>query len=132
MAAERIGISRREFARRAAVASAMIISPVGPVSSGSAPSQQPPDVPGAPKLSAQSQAEAESRYESIAKQYGERFTEEQRSDLRRLCYSAQAPLDRLRAYPIQNADSPALYLEPIVERDKRPADVVITPRVKKR
>jgi hypothetical protein len=34
---------------------------------------------------------------------------------------AQPPLDRLRAYNIENAVSPALYLKPLVEREKKPA-----------
>lgn len=132
MAEKRSGISRREFARRAALASAAgAIAPVDsllavPASSAEPALQQPPDTP---PLSPEGQAEAEARYGAILKEYGNRFTEEQKKDLRRLCYAAQPPLDHLRAYPIQNGDSPALYLDPLVVRDKKPA-AVVPPRTK--
>lgn len=138
-------ISRREFARRAALASAAAsIAPAaalpegtnapahagsvagsaahgGPASAPASPNkpeaQQPPNTP---KLSPESQAEAEARYQGILSQYGKRFTDDQKADLRRLCYVAQAPLDRLRAYNLANGDSPALYLKPLVDREKDP------------
>ena len=75
-------------------------------------------------MSGGSRAEAEARYESILKEYGDRFSGDQKKDLRRLCYAAQSQLDRLRVFPIQNDDSPALYLRPLVERDKKVAAVV--------
>ena len=142
------GISRREFARRAALASA--VASIAPAVAGAsaatnalasgaadaapdqknardvhatgifatpATAQQPANTP---KLSAESQAEAEARYQSIVNQYGKRFSEEQKTDLRRLCYVAQPPLDRLRTYTLANGDAPALYLKPLVEREKNP------------
>jgi hypothetical protein len=118
-------VSRREFARRAALgaasASLLPLHELVPGSAVAAPAQ-PPQVPGAePKLSPQSQAEAESRYQTIVQQYPNRFSEAQKGDLRRLCVSAQPPLDHLRAYVISNGDLPALYLKPLVDRDKKPA-----------
>jgi hypothetical protein len=123
--------SRREFARRAALLSLAApwaaASPLGassfPSTSPSTPDDQqlpklPPDFP---KLSEQSRAEVEARYDSIVKQYGGRFSDQQKSELRRLCFLAQPALDKLRAYTIQNGDSPALYLKPAVEREKKPA-----------
>jgi hypothetical protein len=141
------GISRREFARKAALASAA--ASIAPAVAGAsaathalaseaaqaardpktehatgifatpppAPAQQPANTP---KLSAESQAESEARYQSILNQYGKRFSDEQKTDLRRLCYVAQPPLDRLRAYNLTNGDAPALYLKPLVEREKNP------------
>jgi hypothetical protein len=53
-------------------------------------------------------------------QYGERFSDEQKTDIRRLCIAVQPPLDRLRAYALENGDGPALYLKPLVEREKKP------------
>lgn len=127
MSEKKSGVSRREFARRAALASvAGALSPIDsmisarPVLSGDS-SQEPAE---APKLSSESRAEADARYESIVKEYGRRFSGDQKKDLHRLCYALQAQLDRLRAFPVQNSDSPALYLKPVVERDKRPAAVV--------
>jgi len=117
------GISRREFARRAAMASAAAsLAPVevltAEASAASPAPQQPPDLP---KLSPESQSEVEARIHAILSQYGSRFSGEQKKDIRRLCALAQPPLDRLRAYALENADGPALYLKPLVEREKKPA-----------
>ena len=141
------GISRREFARRAAIASAVasmapaaaLTAPRSPLaedanvaapdfrgrpsaaSSDAAipPPQQPANLP---KLSPESQAEIDARIETIFAQYGKRFSDEQKADLRRLCAVAQPPLDRLRAYALENGDAPALYLKPLVEREKNPLE----------
>jgi len=34
---------------------------------------------------------------------------------------AQPALDRIRSYHLENGDSPALYLKPLVEREKKPS-----------
>jgi hypothetical protein len=80
------------------------------------PTQLPAD---ASKLSPQSQSEAEARYQSILAQYADRFSEAQKADLKRLCFALQPQLDRLRAWPVANSDQPALYLKPLVEREKK-------------
>lgn len=81
-----------------------------------------------PWLSPESQAEAEARYQSILGVYGARFAEPQKADLRRLCFSAQLPLDNLRKFTLENGDGPALYLKPLVEREKKSGPAAI-PRV---
>ena len=78
-----------------------------------------------PSLSPESQAEAVARYQAILAVYGSRFSDTQKSDLRRLCFAAQPSLDRLRAYTIENGDGPALYLKPLVEREKKTGAAVI-------
>lgn len=121
-------LSRREFARRAAFVSAA--ASLGPSSILSVPpsvKDAPEEPQNAPKLSPEGQAEAEGRYQSILAQYGNRFSEAQKADLRRLAIAAQPALDRLRAYPIQNGDSPALYLKPLVEREKKPVPAAKPP-----
>lgn len=118
-------ISRREFARRAAIASAAAFVPANVMARGVPESPAPPPASGAqqppnlPKLSAESQTEADARYQTILCQFGSRFSEEQKADLRRLCVVAQRPLDRLRAYPVENGDGVALYLKPLMEREKK-------------
>jgi hypothetical protein len=139
-------ISRREFARRAAIASAIatvapavaVSTPASPPtehatvaaadrggrlfdpSSTAAPAeQQPADLP---KLSPESHVEAEARLQTVLAQYGSRFSDAQKTDIRRLCFLAQPPLDRLRAYALDNGDSPALYFKPLVEREKNPLE----------
>jgi len=124
--------SRREFARRAALGAAtaavLPLREILPATAASAPqpaqapTQTSPQNPtGAPKLSPQSQAEADFRFQAILSQYPDRFSEAQKTDLRRLCVLLQPPLDRIRAYAISNGDLPALYLKPLVDRDKKPA-----------
>src|SRR5262249_25161853 len=73
----------------------------------------------APKLSPQSQAEADARFQSILVQYPDRFSDAQKSDLKRLCFVLQPQLDQLRAGSVANSDQPALYLKPLVEREKK-------------
>lgn len=129
--------SRREFARKAALfavavplASASTSAEEASVKPPSAPNitgtptqeQSPPKLPADfPKLTEQSRAEVEARYEEIVKQYSGRFSAEQKAELRRLSYIAQPALDRLRTYRLRNGDGPALYLKPAVEREKKPA-----------
>lgn len=127
MNGKKSGISRREFARRAALVSAAgALKPLDSVISPESGSHfdPPQETPGAPKLSGESRAEAEARYEAIIKEYGDRFSGDQKKDLRRLCYIQQPQLERLRVFAVHNGDSPALYLKPLVERDKKPAAVV--------
>lgn len=131
-----IPISRRQFARRAVLASAVAsIAPaaalgaglasgtaqtVPPASQAPASSGQPQLPPDMPKLSPQSQAEADSRFQLILAQYGSRFSDEQKADLHRLCIAAQPSLDHVRAYKAENPDGPGLYLKPLFEREKKP------------
>ncbi len=117
------GISRREFARRAAMASAAAsLAPVKVLTAESgAESPEPQQPPELAKLTPEGQAEVEARIHAILSQYGGRFSEAQKADIRRLCALTQPPLDRLRSYTIENGDGPALYLKPLVEREKKPA-----------
>jgi len=80
--------------------------------------QQPPQTS---SLSPESQAEAEARYQNILNAYGSRFSDAQKADLRRMSLEAQPALDRIRAHHLENGDNPALYLKPLVEREKKPS-----------
>ena len=118
-------VSRREFARRAtfgaAFATLLPLRDFVPAANAAA-NTQPAQAPASDaKLSPQSQAEAESRYQAILQQYPDRFTVAQKADLKRLCLALQPSLDHLRAYAISNSDLPALYLKPLVDRDKKQA-----------
>jgi hypothetical protein len=118
-----IEITRREFARRAGMISAAAsLAPANlwttEVASHAPPTQQPSNPP---KLSPESQTEADSRLQAILNEYGSRFSEAQKADLRRLCTEAQPGLDRLRAYATENGDGPALYMRPLMEREKKPS-----------
>ncbi|HTQ61662.1 MAG TPA: hypothetical protein VMI32_15675 [Candidatus Solibacter sp.] len=122
-------ISRREFARRAAIVSAVSLVPVATPSLTSGLVQPLPQQPSdAPSLSPESQAEASARYQAILALYGARFSDTQKTELQRLCFLAQPPIDRIRAFGIENGDSPALYLKPLMEREKKPAPSAIRPK----
>jgi len=131
-----LAISRREFARRAAfVSAAASLAPSNLLSVESeAEPSPPPQASNAPKLAPQSQTEVDSRIQAIFAQYGARLSDAQKADIRRLATEAQAPLDRLRAFPTVNGDGPALYLKPLIERDKKsvpkpgPAKPVTAPK----
>ena len=120
--ARKSGISRRQFARRAALlsASASIVPAASVFAEASIelPLQQQAEAH--PNLSAESQAEAEARYQQILSQYGSRFSAEEKASLREMNLVTQASLDKVRAYSLENGDGPALYLKPLVEREKKP------------
>lgn len=115
-------ISRREFALRAAIAPAVASLELAKALDAASPAPGP-QAQGdqLAKLPPESRAEIEARMDAINKQYGKRLSREQHTDIRRLCIQAQLPLEHLRAYANENGDSPALYLKPLVERDKKPA-----------
>jgi hypothetical protein len=113
-------ISRREFARRAALVSAATLTPSNLLSTDIA-TPRTQQQPTSASLSPESRAEVESRIQTILNEYGGRFSDAQKTDLRRLCKEAQPVLDRLRAYPTENGDGPALYLRPLMEREKKPS-----------
>jgi hypothetical protein len=109
------GISRRQFARRAALLSAS--ASIVPTASVLAEAYQTP--PAHPNLPVESQGEAEARYQQILAQYGGRFTAEEKASLREMNLVTQASLDKVRAFSLENGDGPALYLKPLVEREKK-------------
>ena len=123
-------ISRREFARRAAfVSAAASLAPSNLLSSEAIAAPSPAQHPAnAPKLSPESQAEVESRIQSIFAQYGNRLSDAQKADIRRLATEAQPPLDRLRAFATDNGDGQGLYLKPLMEREKKPSPMPATPK----
>jgi hypothetical protein len=115
-------ITRREFALRAAFASAAVsIAPVDALTTTAAiPSSPVHQTSAAPDLPTASQAEADARLQSILGQFGSRFSDEQKTELKHLCSSTQHRLDHLRTYSLENGEGPALYLKPLVEREKNP------------
>jgi hypothetical protein len=111
----RSGLSRREFARRAALAAAGIA--VAPGSSIEMSSPEPYSRPGSAQqaspdagLSPAAQAEVESKTQFILQKYGSRLNEAQKADIQRLVQEGQKPLEKLRGYTLENSDAPALVL----------------------
>jgi hypothetical protein len=113
--------SRREFAHRAALLSATAsIVPAGailPTEAFAAGSAQLPET--LPKLSTEGQAEAESRFQMVLSRYGSRLSEEEKRSARMLCFTLQTTLERVRAYPLENGNVPALFLKPLIDRDNK-------------
>jgi len=125
------GISRRQFARRAALLSATAsIAPAASLFPASAALPPAQDIPGAPKLSPESHAEADARLQQILAQYGDRLTAEDKTLLQKMNLMTQSSLDRVRAYSLQNGDAPALYLKPLVEREKKKPQAPAAPATK--
>ena len=116
------GISRRQFAQRAALLSAS--ASIVPAASAFADTLQTPPAqqtaPTHPNLSPESQTEAEARYQQILSQYGSRLSTEEKVSLREMNLVTQTSLDKVRAFSLENGDAPALYLKPLVEREKKP------------
>lgn len=119
--AEENALTRREFARRAGVAAAAIAAipggVLGMVREGRTPSAREEALAplqeaagGGPKLSAESLAEADAKIAEIVRRYGEKLSEEQKADVRRLVREAQAQIEALRAFPLENSDEPATVL----------------------
>lgn len=115
-------ISRRQFAAGAALVSAaaayLPATALAIEEKGPALPQQPS--PATPRLSAEAQAEADTRYQAILARRGSRLSEAQKEDLRRLTGELQKALEALRKAELENGDAPALYLKPLVERENKP------------
>ena len=125
------GLSRREFARGATVAAAAIAAiPGGVLGAAALPTLDRTAIPALPQdpagekpeLSAEALAEADGKVVEILRRYGDRLTDQQKTDVRRLVREAQAQLEVLRAFPLTNSDEPAtiLHLARAVARVTRP------------
>jgi hypothetical protein len=104
-------ISRRDFARRAAFAAATAACLPAELLSGSPlvasqPQQQPEE-----KLSPESQAEADAKIQAVFRKYGDRLSETQKADIRRLLTEGQKPLEAMRKFPLDNGDQPGNVLK---------------------
>jgi len=109
-------LSRREFARRAALAAtAAVVTPVlveGQESSASKPTATgDKPAPASAGLSPQLQQEGELKFQWIMQRYGDRLSAAEKEDIHRLVMEGQKPLTPLYAFPIDNGDDPALVLK---------------------
>jgi hypothetical protein len=109
-------ITRREFATTALLTGAAATLAAIPTS---AQTPTPAPAPAAQTLSPQSTQESELRVSTILALYPDRFSADQKADLRKISASSQQALDHLRAYQVQNSDEPALHLKPLIEREKK-------------
>lgn len=123
-------LSRREFTHRAALLSATAsIVPAGvllPTEVLASTSAQLPE--NLPKLSAEGQAEADARFQMVLTRYGSRLSEEEKRSVKMLCFTLQSSLERVRAYPLENGDVPAVFLKPLIDRDKPKSTPAASPK----
>jgi hypothetical protein len=59
------------------------------------------------KLSASAQAEVEMKVASIFRKYGDRLSDEQKADIRRIMAESQEGVEKMRAFKLENSDQPA-------------------------
>jgi len=115
----RARISRRKFAQAATVAAAGAVMMPGVAiaqteeskSTASPPSSSPP-------LTSAEEAEADARTDAILRKYGARMTDAEKADVRRQVREGQKSLTEFRAFPLANADAPAVVLN-IRPRNRR-------------
>jgi hypothetical protein len=116
------GLSRRDFAKAAALTTAAVLVPPELLSQEQKPapeSAKESTTPGPAKLSPESQAEADMSYETLMRKYGKRFSDEQKTDIKRLVNQQQGALDKLRAATVTNSDEPATVFQIYTGEGKR-------------
>jgi len=59
------------------------------------------------KLSPAARGEVEAKVANIFRKYGERLSEEQKADIRRIMAESQDGLEKMRAFVLENGDQPA-------------------------
>jgi hypothetical protein len=62
------------------------------------------------KLSPENQAEVDAKIQALFRKYGDRLSEAQKADVRRLLTEGQKPLELMRKFPLENADQPGNVL----------------------
>jgi hypothetical protein len=110
-------LGRRQFALGAAVAATTALIPKGNALPVDLLAQTPVNgVDSSPeektrtalaKLSAKAQAEVEMKVVSIFRKYGDRLSDEQKSDIHRIMAESQEGLEKMRAFKLENGDQPA-------------------------
>ena len=60
---------------------------------------------------AEDHAEIASKIQTIFRQYGERLSDAQKAEIRRLVLEGQRPLEAMRTFPLDNADQPGNVLK---------------------
>ena len=118
MKKEESGISRREFAKAAALTTAAVLVTGELIAQQEKPTTEAKPSEG-PKLSEASRAEADLAYETVMRKYGSRFSEEQKKEIKRLIDAQQSGLDKLRAFAVTNGDQPATVLKVVAPEGRQ-------------
>jgi acyl-CoA reductase-like NAD-dependent aldehyde dehydrogenase len=97
-------ITRRKFALGAAVAAGATLLPND--ASGQTASATQPQSAAMSKLSPAARAEVEAKIAEIFRKYGDRLTEEQKTDIRKIMAETQDGLEKMRSFDLANGDQP--------------------------
>jgi hypothetical protein len=97
-------ITRRKFALGAAVAAGATLLPND--ASAQTASATQPQTSAMAKLSPAARAEVEAKTAEVFRKYGDRLTEEQKSDIRRIMAETQDGLEKMRSFDLANGDQP--------------------------
>ena len=102
-------VGRRQFALgAAAAATSALIKPGDALAQAAAGPELDEKARAAmAKLSPKARAEVEMKVASIFRKYGDRLTDEQKTDIRRIMAESQEGLEKMRAFPLENGDQPA-------------------------
>ena len=112
-------LGRRQFALGAAAAATTLVLPAkalsGKAFSDIAPAQTAAVDPSLDakiraamaKLSPSAQAEVEMKVASIFRKYGDKLSDEQKADIRRIMAETQEGLEKMRTFKLVNSDQPA-------------------------
>ncbi len=103
-------LSRRAFARTAALAAATAALAPGDLLAQEQKTEPKQPPPGKKKLAPELQAEAEARIDNLMRRYGERLSDEQKAEVRKNITEGMEGVAKLRAFPLDNADEPATVL----------------------
>ena len=101
-------ISRRRFGQQAALAATAVLAPAPSFSAAHDFGGKATNDSG---LAPEQSQEVEARLANIVRKYGDRLTQEQRHHLRRILTYNEKMLASVRAFPLQNGDSPADVLK---------------------
>jgi hypothetical protein len=117
------GVSRREFGKRLALASAAIGAPSNPVRAiaphdrGGHHDSAIQVGPALDKLSAEGRARFESMWQNVLRKHGERLTDDQKTRMRKIIAYDVTLLDAVYAVPLKNGDTPPANRKPRREDD---------------
>ena len=100
-------LSRRDFARVAAVTAATAALPIA---NKAAAQPQLADLLESTQAAQLSPA-AEAQYQAILARYGKRLSDEQKTELKRLITQVQKTSDAMRAFPLENSNEPAMIFQ---------------------
>jgi hypothetical protein len=97
-------LSRRDFARVAAVTAMTVASPL----TGKVAAEPPVTDLLVSSQAAQLAPPADAQLRAILAKHGMRLSDEQKTELKRLLAQAQKTSDALRAFPLENSNEPAM------------------------